>query len=125
MLDLGYQVLGPDRPPYRWFVMGGQRSGAAWHVDPNLTSAWNALLLGRKRWALYPPHLVPPGIRMVKHGREVEFDSFTALQWFVEVYPLLPPDLRPLEFVQVSAFPNFYVCGGTFPAAYFSDDHDE
>ena len=38
-----------QRPAFRWFIIGPERSGASWHVDPGLTSAWNTLLCGRKR----------------------------------------------------------------------------
>ncbi|KAG2497828.1 hypothetical protein HYH03_004098 [Edaphochlamys debaryana] len=88
------------RPPYRWLVLGPARAGASWHVDPSLTSAWNSLLSGRKRWALYPPHRPPPGLVLDEGGQEDESSSFTSLQWFLEVYPTLPPEQRPVEFVQ-------------------------
>jgi hypothetical protein len=52
-----------NRPDYRWLIIGGARSGSAWHKDPNATSAWNATLRGRKRWLLLPPHSTPPGVR--------------------------------------------------------------
>lgn len=45
-----FDVLDRDqRPPFRWLIIGPERSGASWHVDPALTSAWNTLLCGRKR----------------------------------------------------------------------------
>ena len=37
-----------QRPAFRWLIIGPERSGASWHVDPGLTSAWNTLLCGRK-----------------------------------------------------------------------------
>ncbi|EFJ43028.1 hypothetical protein VOLCADRAFT_38221, partial [Volvox carteri f. nagariensis] len=44
---------------------------------------------GRKRWALYPPHEV-----------RVSDDGLTSLQWYLELYPSLPPEKKPIEFVQ-------------------------
>ena len=40
------------RPYYRWLLIGGHNSGFALHQDPCYTSAWNALILGRKRWVM-------------------------------------------------------------------------
>lgn len=34
----------------RWVLMGPARTGPAFHVDPYLTPAWNAVVWGRKRW---------------------------------------------------------------------------
>lgn len=53
----------PSDLPKRWVLFGAAGSGSRHHVDPLNTSAWNALLLGSKRWALYPPSTeVPPGL---------------------------------------------------------------
>eukprot|EP00955_Chlamydomonas_euryale_P020574 217924-Chlamydomonas_euryale.AAC.2 len=42
-----FALLGDNaRPMFRWLVAGPARAGASWHVDPSLTSAWNALLHG-------------------------------------------------------------------------------
>lgn len=61
-------------------MLGPARSGSGLHIDPLATSAWNALLAGHKRWALFPPgtprHLVVPR----EAGVERE-----AASWFTKV----------------------------------------
>ena len=81
--------------------MGPSRSGSGLHVDPLATSAWNALVAGHKRWALFPPgtprHLVLPKLP----GLERE-----AVSWFTHVYPLTQrpdwPTAKPIDVIQVS-----------------------
>ncbi|KAF9144813.1 hypothetical protein BG015_012095 [Linnemannia schmuckeri] len=85
---------GDIRPPYRWLLVGPQRTGAPWHIDPSGTSAWNTLLSGHKRWALYPPHTIPPGHDPTSSER------MTSVSWYLDVYPYLPPESLPLEIVQ-------------------------
>ncbi|CAI5732321.1 unnamed protein product [Hyaloperonospora brassicae] len=92
------RFVGSARPEFRWIVIGPQRTGAPWHQDPARTSAWNALVKGRKRWAIYPPDTVPPGVNASKDG-----DSgvgMPSLMWYLHVYPTLTPDQKPLEIIQ-------------------------
>ena len=74
-----FEVLGDKRPKYRWIVIGPAKTGAPWHLDPNHTSAWNALLRGRKRWAMYPPTMTPPGVQVLKneYGTVINWSSMS------------------------------------------------
>ncbi|GMH39012.1 hypothetical protein BSKO_06910 [Bryopsis sp. KO-2023] len=99
-----FNKLATSRPPYRWVLIGPPRSGSIWHIDPTATSAWNSLISGRKRWALYPPGTVPPGVEFTSlpHPacQDMDFQSPSALFWFLEIYPNLDPTERPIEFLQ-------------------------
>ncbi|POM71054.1 Histone arginine demethylase [Phytophthora palmivora] len=92
---------GSVRPDYRWIVVGPHRTGAPWHQDPARTSAWNSLVKGRKRWAIYPPDSPPPGVNVGKNGeyRDSGLDM-PSLMWYLHVYPTLTPDQKPLEIIQ-------------------------
>ena len=75
------KYAGEDRrPPYQWICIGGARSGSNIHVDPLGTSAWNALVTGHKRWALFPPDSVPKSVL-----KPSSVDS--AVRWFDKVWP--------------------------------------
>ncbi|KAK8692331.1 hypothetical protein V6N13_075799 [Hibiscus sabdariffa] len=99
-----FDVLEKDRrPPFQWLVIGPARSGASWHVDPALTSTWNTLLCGRKRWALYPPGTVPLGVtvNVDDDDGDISVDSPSSLQWWLDFYPLLANENKPIECTQL------------------------
>lgn len=67
-----FSLLGPkDRPSFRWILIGPPKSGSSFHKDPNATSAWNGLISGMKKWILFPPDVVPPGVFPSDDGWEV------------------------------------------------------
>ncbi|PWN48608.1 Clavaminate synthase-like protein [Violaceomyces palustris] len=66
-----FSLLGDQRPDHRWIIAGPKRSGSGWHKDPNGTSAWNAVLGGRKYWMMLPPDKVPPGVFVSEDEAEV------------------------------------------------------
>lgn len=79
-------------PRHRWFLVGHKGCGLTLHQDPHATSAWNALIHGRKRWAVLPPDtplaLVHPGVRECQEaGEGVEAHVGSAQDWFDSVLP--------------------------------------
>lgn len=83
--DLFGLISESRRPPYRWFLVGPERSGTTVHIDPLATAAWNTLIVGRKRWVLFPPH-VPKHVAKGKHFvRKGEDDE--AIHYFMIILP--------------------------------------
>jgi len=83
--DLFRLVGERRRPPYRWFLIGPQRSGTCVHIDPLGTSAWNTVLFGRKRWVLFPPSTrksVAKGSDVIRRGEDDE-----AIHYFINLLP--------------------------------------
>ncbi|CAE7849378.1 unnamed protein product, partial [Symbiodinium necroappetens] len=75
-----------------WLLIGGAGSGSRFHIDAYGCGAWSVCLEGRKRWALYPPGSLPPGVIDMGPGR---FASPSPVFWFSEVLPSLLPAQRP------------------------------
>lgn len=72
--------------------------------DPNGTCAWSAMFSGRKKWILYPPHVLPPGVEIdTSSGGDGGFITTTSLvDWLLTYYPTIhdvPPSERPVECV--------------------------
>lgn len=85
-----------DRPLYRWFLVGPERSGTGIHQDPGKTSAWNALVHGTKRWCFFPPHIHSSKLKIAKGARDEGID------WYMEIYPRVSrdPSLGMIEYTQ-------------------------
>ena len=84
-----FEHLGPaKRPDFRWVIAGAPRSGSKWHLDPNCTHAWNASLLGRKKWIMLPPWgAPPPGVFPSPDGGSVA-QPVSLVEWFMEFYKI-------------------------------------
>eukprot|EP00501_MAST-03F_sp_TOSAG23-6_P001353 GSMAST32.ASY1.ANO1.1405.1 assembled CDS len=99
-LDL-FSLLGeiPQRPYYRWMIMGPAKSGSSFHIDPNATSAWNAVISGAKRWIMFPPGVTPPGVYPTNDLAEVT-QSVSLMEWYLNFYTeieALPPSQQPIQ----------------------------
>jgi histone arginine demethylase JMJD6 len=91
--DLFEYISASRRPPYRWILIGPQRSGSCVHIDPLATHAWNTLLVGLKRWVLFPPHIpkhVVKGTALMKAGEDDE-----AVHYFTTILPRIKEHAAP------------------------------
>ena len=86
------------RPDHRWLIVGPARSGSRFHVDPNGTSAWNAVVSGAKKWVMFPPHIVPPGVHPSADGGDVT-SPVSLMEWFRGFYDAAREDGTMVEGV--------------------------
>mmetsp|Transcript_1397 Transcript_1397/g.3314 ORF Transcript_1397/g.3314 Transcript_1397/m.3314 type:complete len:499 (-) Transcript_1397:316-1812(-) len=103
--------VGESRPPFRWVLIGPERSGTGMHVDPLYTNAWVTVLQGRKRWLLFPPDTPFETIGMIE-GRPQIPSSI----WFRDYYELVtstswPKQYRPVEVLQLPGETVFVPAG--------------
>ena len=88
------------RPPWRWILIGPERSGTGLHVDPLYTNAWVTVLQGRKRWLLFPPSTPPEKTGMIPNQPQIPSST-----WFRDYYdmttgPEWPEEWKPVEVLQ-------------------------
>eukprot|EP00923_Selenidium_pygospionis_P010109 GHVN01017557.1.p1 GENE.GHVN01017557.1~~GHVN01017557.1.p1 ORF type:complete len:412 (-),score=127.42 GHVN01017557.1:220-1398(-) len=80
-----YFSLIPNRPNYRWILLGGRGSGSKWHVDPNATHAWNAVVSGSKRWFFFSPDTPPPGVFPSADSSHVT-QPLSLIEWLINFH---------------------------------------
>lgn len=76
-----FHVMGDKRPDYRWIIAGAGESCSKWHIDPNFTHAWNAVVSGSKLWLLLPFDCVPCGVYPSEDLTEVT-QPVSLAEWF-------------------------------------------
>ena len=100
LFDVVKDLCDTTRPPYRWVLIGPERSGTGMHVDPLWTHAWVTVLQGRKRWLLFPPNTPYESIGMIDGEPQIPSSI-----WFRGFYdkvtsPSWPKEYQPVEVLQ-------------------------
>mmetsp|Transcript_8140 Transcript_8140/g.18317 ORF Transcript_8140/g.18317 Transcript_8140/m.18317 type:complete len:585 (+) Transcript_8140:531-2285(+) len=90
-----------SRPPYRWVLIGPERSGTGMHVDPLWTNAWVTVLHGRKRWLLFPPETPYESIGMIDGKPQIRSSI-----WFRDFYDKVTSSSWPKEYQPVEVLQN-------------------
>ena len=95
-----HTITNITRPPYRWILIGPERSGTGMHVDPLWTNAWVTVLQGLKRWLLFPPETPHESIGMIESKPQIPSSI-----WFRDYYdkvtsPTWPKMYQPVEVLQ-------------------------
>jgi hypothetical protein len=99
--DDGENDIDDDRPPWRWILIGPERSGTGLHVDPLWTNAWVTVVQGKKRWLLFPPETPRDKIGMIDGQPQIPssswfhsyYDKVTSTEW--------PLEHKPVEVLQL------------------------
>ena len=92
----------PQRPPYRWVLIGVAGTGGRVHTDHAGTSAWNAVVVGQKRWVFFPPTTPGHMLEDLDEGHADERSDF----WYEHKYHAVvervvqSTGLQPLEVLQ-------------------------
>ncbi|KAJ1510964.1 hypothetical protein HMI54_007997 [Coelomomyces lativittatus] len=101
-----FSVLGSKRPDHAWLIVGPKKSGSTHHKDPNSTSAWNAVLKGRKLWILYPPDLLPPGVYPSDDQSKVH-TPVSLMDWWINWFP---QTVKLVKNLPKEKFPQWGIC---------------
>ncbi|KRX11217.1 hypothetical protein PPERSA_07742 [Pseudocohnilembus persalinus] len=114
-----FQYVGESkRPPYRWCLLGPERSGTTIHLDPLNTDAWNTSFQGYKKWVLFPneiPKAICKGKQYKPKGEDDE-----AINYFAKILPQIianegRENLKIQEFIQGPG-ETVYIPGGWWHA---------
>ena len=119
--DLFSLVGEKTRPPYRWFLVGPERSGSSLHKDPLGTSAWNTSLQGHKLWIFVPPKTPKALAKGEKYRKKGEDNE--AIHFYSRVLPRMKKD-QAFVGMQVLQRPGdtMFVPGGWWHAVLNLDN---